>query len=168
MNKLREKQRLRRVEMAQLSREGKTVTEIASQYSISKQAVSQCLRKAAEEGELVQIKKRIPKSERVEGVYYPPDFVTVKCTQCGKKFKAEPRSGRKVCSPECKKKRFEGLNANPKAKWSKVGMKEYTCAKCGEKFMRSNYLDSICKSTGSKKHYCSMKCYRERGESNEG
>ena len=165
MNKLREKQRLQRVEMARLSRDGKTVTEIAAQFSISKQAVSQRLRKAAEEGELVQIKKRIPKSERVDGVYYPPDLITVKCTQCGKKFKAEPRSGKRVCSPECKKKRFEGLNANPKAKWSKVGTKTYTCAKCGKVFERTNYLDSICKSTGSKKQYCSMKCYRERGES---
>lgn len=131
----------RRKEMALLTQQGFSLSQIAEKYNMSRQRVHQILKKAKEEGCEIVIYKQ-PKKIR-------------ECVACKKQFYTINGKVRKTCSKDCESKLLRG------GKWSRHEFFTFTCTNCGKEFKRSHYLESIanvkCKKDRSK--FCSKECY---------
>lgn len=147
----------RRKQIAELTQQGWSVKQIAEKFGISKQAVSQLLRKAAKEGHTVVLSKRVHCDNLPSVVAREKAVKTSTCLVCGKDF---PKKGNtKTCGLDCKK-----IFLRRGGKWSKYEFRTFTCANCGNTFKRSNYIDSIAsiKAKPGSNKYCSRKCYLEK------
>lgn len=156
-------------EIAKLTTLGYNIQHIAEKYNISRQRVSQILRKAIDNGMTVVIRKNA-KTEKlykdIKNVILVTktnveSLLTRKCKCCQKEFTVKKNvSKRKTCSEECfvKSRRSGG-------EWSRHEFVELKCKGCGKEFKRSKYIQSI----GNKKRttnnfYCSRDCYTENNK----
>ena len=150
--------------MAAMTCEGKTLNEIASHYNITKQAVSLLLKKAAKIGCQVKLRATGKKVDHPNYTYEKRNKqYTHKCTECEKEFQSK-KSIAKTCSPSCRIKRQSRLailRGKTEGKWSKYKKVILVCELCKTSFERTSCQDSISKSTGCKKTFCSLKCYRK-------
>lgn len=128
--------------------EGSSVKDIALRYRVSRQAIYDVLKKAEKEG------KDIPWERRVK--------TPKPCQICGKPFLPKIRKN-KTCSPACAKALMSLLQRKPGSKWSRHDTLELTCHRCGKKFTRTRYQQSISmvRCAKDKKDFCGRECYRE-------
>lgn len=142
--------------MARLSREGWTLSKIGEKYGITRQAVSQHLKKAAKEGNVVELNFHGCPLTRDPNINYRPrkenNFM---CVVCGNKCSGNKK---KVCSHECRSK-LVSINNTKDSKWSRKTIQSLICKGCGVVFERSNYLLSIAAAGGCENTYCSRECY---------
>jgi hypothetical protein len=152
----------RRIEMAALSREGWSLSEIGSKYGITRQAVSLQLKKAAEEGRTVSLRHHgTPSPERQKIIEYRPSVKkTYHCLVCRKVC---PDGRKKTCGKKCHRKHFAKLYKEKDLQWSRQIFVNLKCHNCGKNFNRTRYLDSISQHSGCVNHYCGRKCYESRG-----
>jgi len=157
----------RRKDMALLTQQGYSIPKIAVKYGISRQAVSQCLQKAAKDGHKVVLRKC---GSHINKDYeYRPSVKEIlhknSCVICGKAFETRFKTTR-TCGGECRKKLLHKSIIEAKGslgKWSRYESVTLTCHNCGKSFERSNYRDSISKlGCGTKNSYCSRDCYYEK------
>jgi len=159
----------RRKEIAELTQQGLSAKEIAAKYGISKQAVSLILRKAAKDGSVVVLSRRINCDNLPNIIVKKKEQKTAVCVTCGNIF---PKKGEtKTCDIECRKKYVSKLRTSEEGTglWSRYKFVTLTCNNCGKEFQRSNYLNSIAsvKAKEVSKKYCSRKCYEERKQKKE-
>jgi len=167
----KEEVRQRRKDMAVLTQQGYSIPKIAEKYGISRQAVSQCLQKAAKDGHKVVLRKCGPHVNK--NYEYRPTVKEVgysnSCVICGKAFKTKLKHT-KTCGGDCRKKLLHISIIEAKGtlgRWSRHESVTLTCDNCGKSFERSNYRDAISKLGCRTKHsYCSRDCYHEKCRKN--
>lgn len=146
----------RRKEMARLSREGWTLSKIGEKFGITRQAVSQHLKKAAKEGNVVELNFHGCPSNRDPNIHYRPKQERIfLCVICGNRCTGTKK---KVCSNVCKGELVRRNNTKD-SKWSRNTIQSLICKGCGKNFERSNYLLSIAATGGCENTYCTQKCY---------
>lgn len=126
---------------------GISVFLLAKEYSVSRQAIYNLLKKAEKEGEKIPWEKLEKKKNT--------------CLICNKEgfFKT------KTCSKECQTKLRTKINTKKDSKWSKHSFLELTCTSCGKSFTRTNYQQAISTNKTKKnikENYCSTECYYNR------
>lgn len=146
----------RRKEMARLSREGWTLFQIGEKFGITRQAVSQHLKKAAKEGNIVELNYHGCPLTRDPNIQYRakrenPYF----CKICGEKCTGNKK---KVCGERCRAELIR-LNNIKDSKWSRSTIQSLICRYCHKTFERSNYLIAIAQKGGSKNNFCGRECY---------
>ena len=155
----------RRKEIAELTQQGLSVKEIAAKYGISRQAVSSILRKAAKEGNIVVLSKRVNCDNLPNIIVKKKEQKTVACIVCGNTFFSK-KGKTKTCGTECRNKYCSKIKTSKEGAglWSRHTFVTLTCNKCGKEFQRSNYINSVIsvKAKEDSKKYCSRKCYEER------
>jgi len=153
---LKQKYAKRRAKMAALTRQGYNISQIAAKYKISRQAVSQLLQKASEEGNIVVKTKRKNAIINSNVVLVNKRIKSYVCVICKRKF--SNRTKKATCSKKCAKKhKVKG------GKWSRYEFITLNCSGCKKSFTRSNYIHQITLIHNPKNHYCSQKCYLEFG-----
>ena len=156
-------------EIAKLTTLGYNIQHIAEKYNISRQRVSQILRKAIDNGMTVVIRK----NSKTEKLYKDiknvilvtktnvDSLVTRKCKYCQKEFTFKKSVGKRItCSEECcrKLKRTGG-------EWSRHEFVELKCKGCGKNFKRSRYIQAVGnKNRTTNNFYCSRDCYTENNK----
>lgn len=156
MNKLEAKDR--RKYFASLTREGWTMAQIAKKHNVTRQAVSQLLRKAAKEGEIV-VKTKKTNYENHPNYVLIVRKKTLQCTVCGAQFFSKTKS--KTCGRNCLKKLRSG------GKWSHVEKVSLVCTKCNKTFQRSHHQHQISlkvMKNDQKNFYCGRHCFENRCE----
>lgn len=150
----------RRIEMAQLTREGWTLQMIGDKYGITRQAVSLLLKKAASDDNQIVVKARTKKSNPEKNVVFVKRIKGEhkKCSACGKEFFSKNK--RKTCSKGCFTKLMMGGD------WSRLEMVDLVCSNCGKTFQRSKYMHKITTISkgNSKNNYCSRDCYHSKNK----
>ena len=127
---------------------GVSVSFLAKEYDVSRQAIYNLLKKAEKEGSKIPWKTH----KKVKNT----------CVICKKEdfFKT------KTCSLECRQILRVQINVKKDAKWSKHSFLNLICISCGKKFKRTNYQQSISINKPTKKNikenYCSIECYYNR------
>lgn len=168
MNQPKEESQKRRKEMALLTQQGHSVSQIARMYGISRQAVSQLLQKAAKDGHKVCIRSHKNCIERSNYEYTPTKKelgIDKNCAICGIFFNTQSRL-KKTCSKKCRRTlqsqnliKAKGSLGN----WSRYESVQLVCYNCGKSFERTKYRDSISKlGCGTKNSYCSRECFHEK------
>ena len=146
----------RRKEMARLSREGWTLAKIGEKFGITRQAVSQHLKKAAKEGNVVELNFYGCSSNRDSNIFYRPKKQPVyQCVICSKRYTGQKR---KTCGSECLSQLMRKRTAI-NGKWSRYAHQSLVCAFCKKNFERSNYLSAIAEASGCENTYCSRRCF---------
>jgi len=159
-----------RKQMAELTQQGLDLKEIAKKFGITRQAVSQKLRKAAKEGHTVVL-SRLRNCDSLPNIVCreKPEKPKKVCVFCGEEFFKSAKSRSKTCSKECfakhcSKVRCELTGGN----WSRHNFFTLKCVNCKEDFQRSKSLESIVAKTrkieGNK--FCSRKCFQEHRKKN--
>lgn len=119
-------------------RAGATLEEIASDMGVTKQRVHQMMRRFG-----------VPWSPRKKEPH--------PCAQCEASIPATSHA--KYCSDACRSQGIAEVWRQKESKWSRLKGREMICWWCHEKFDRTEYQDSISKSGGSSRTFCSTDCY---------
>jgi predicted transcriptional regulator len=153
----------RRRVMAQLSTKGWSVTRIGDKYGITRQMVSLHLKKAAEEGNIVSLRKLgNPGRDRRKIIdYRQTEKKIYNCVICSQVC---PEKRQKTCSKECQKINLTQVQKKKNLRWSRHNFIDLVCFKCKNNFQRSKYLYSIAERAGCLNHYCGRKCYESRNK----
>ena len=139
-----------RVSMAEMSRYGLTLQNIADNFGVSRQYISQQLRIAAAEGNIV-ILRAVGRWQNVRNLFRMAMTPENKCVICGKSC------GRRVtCSDKCLAVRVRDSSLRRNGKWSLYATQLIDCTGCGRVFERANFLVTRNKR---KVFYCTHRCY---------
>lgn len=91
-------------------------------------------------------------------VKFGPLYKVHECKNCGGEIVGKFRS---FCSPECRAEAWNKAGATkPTSKFHVVNLK---CDGCGKKFQRTKQRIYISKRMGTKREFCSIDCYRQKG-----
>ena len=159
-----------RKQMAELTQQGLDLKEIAKKFGITRQAVSQKLRKAAKEGHTVVL-SRLRNCDSLPNIVCreKPEKPKKVCVFCGEEFFKSAKSRSKTCSKECFAKHCSKVHCElTGGNWSRHNFFTLKCVNCKEDFQRSKSLESIVAKTrkieGNK--FCSRKCFQEHRKKN--
>lgn len=161
---------VRRKQMAELTQQGLDLKEIAKKFGVTRQAVSQQLRKAAKEGHTVVLSQLINCDSLPNIVCRKkPEKPKKVCVFCGKEFFKGVKARSKTCSKECFAKYSSKVHCElTGGNWSRYNFFTLKCVNCKEDFQRSKYIESIVAKTrkieGNK--FCSRKCFQEHRKKN--
>lgn len=140
-------------QMVNLTHQGWNMSRIARHYNITRQAVSQLLKKAANQGFTVhKIFKTKHNNHPNYKIILKPEK-THTCNVCNQNFTSKYK--RKTCSKKCYTQLVAG------GEWSKVQTVTLNCNFCHKDFERTKHMFKM-NNKNTKNHYCSRDCYENR------